>query len=111
MANEVQKQEIDDKVTALVATRYGGDYRAAFAHYDTDGNGTIDKVELKALLKDAGVGSGLTRWAWAKGIMDAMDSNGDGAISWAEFEAVFRATSPEVNTTSSLGRDEARDLR
>ena len=91
MANEEKRQEIDDKVTALVLTRFGGDYRAAFAHYDTDGNGTIDKDELKALLKDAGIGSGLTRWAWAKGIMSEVDANADGSISWAEFEAVFQA--------------------
>jgi Ca2+-binding EF-hand superfamily protein len=91
MASDEQKQEVDDKVTALVATRFGGDYRAAFAHYDADGNGTIDKDELKALLKDAGIGSGLTRWAWANGIMGVVDSGRDGAISWAEFEAVFRA--------------------
>ena len=91
MASEEQKQEIDDKVTALVANRFGGDYRAAFAHYDADGNGTIDKDELKVLLKDAGIGSGLTRWAWAKGIMGEVDTSGDGAISWEEFEAVFRS--------------------
>lgn len=90
MASEEQKQAVDDKVTALVATRFGGDYRAAFAHYDAYGNGTIDKDELKALLKDAEIGSGLTRWAWAKGIMAEVDTSGDGAISWAEFEAVFR---------------------
>ena len=42
MADEDEEQEIDDKVTALVKTRFGGDYRAAFAHYDADGNGTID---------------------------------------------------------------------
>ena len=90
MASEEQKQEIDDKVTALVANRFGGDYRAAFVHYDADGNGTIDNNELKILLKDAGIGSGLTRWAWAKGIMGVVDTSGDGAISWAEFEAVFR---------------------
>jgi hypothetical protein len=34
MTSEAQKQEVDDKVTALVATRFGRDYRAAFAHYD-----------------------------------------------------------------------------
>jgi Ca2+-binding EF-hand superfamily protein len=90
MASEDQRREIDDKVTALVTTRFGGDYRAAFAHYDADGNGTIDKDELKALLNDAGIGSGLTRWAWAKGIMAEVDASGDGSISWAEFEAVFK---------------------
>ena len=91
MANEDQRQGIDDKVTALVKTRFGGDYKAAFAHYDADGNGTIDKDELKALLKDAGIGSGLTRWAWAKGIMGEVDTGGDGSISWTEFEVVFKS--------------------
>ena len=93
MANEDKRREIDEKVTALVKSRFGGDYRAAFAHYDADGNGVIDRDELKALLKDAGIGSGLTRWAWAKGIMGEVDTSGDGAISWAEFEAVFQAGS------------------
>jgi Ca2+-binding EF-hand superfamily protein len=90
MASGEQRQEIDDKVTALVQTRFGGDYRAAFAHYDGDGNGTIDKDELKPLLKDAGIGSGLTRWAWAKGIMGEVDTNADDSISWTEFDAVFK---------------------
>ncbi|HVK10522.1 MAG TPA: EF-hand domain-containing protein [Gemmataceae bacterium] len=89
MASAEQKRELDEKVTALVRTRFGADYRAAFTHYDADGNGTIDKDELKALLSDAGIGSGLTRWAWASGIIEAVDTDGDGGISWAEFEAVF----------------------
>jgi Ca2+-binding EF-hand superfamily protein len=91
MASEEQRQEIDDKLTALVTTRFGGDCRAAFAYYDADGNGTIDKDELKTLLKDAGIGSGLTRWAWAKGIMGEVDTNADGGISWEEFEAVVQS--------------------
>lgn len=90
MANENKRQEIDDKLTELVRTRFSGDCKAAFAHYDADGNGTIDTDELKSLLKDAGIGSGLTRWAWAKGIMDMVDTNRDGGISWSEFEAVFQ---------------------
>jgi Ca2+-binding EF-hand superfamily protein len=94
VASDEQRQEIDDKVTALVKAKFGGDYRAAFAHYDADGNGTIDRDELKALLKDAGLGTGLTRWAWAKGIMGEVDRDGDGAISWAEFERVFEGNKP-----------------
>jgi hypothetical protein len=47
----------------------------------------ISKDELKALLSDAGIGSGLTRWA--SGIIEVVDRDGDGGISWAEFEAVF----------------------
>lgn len=90
MASEANRQELDEKVTALVGTRFGGDYRAAFDHYDADGNGEIDSDELKALLKDAGVGSGLTRWAWAKGVMEEADADQNGTISWAEFEALQR---------------------
>ncbi len=94
MASAELKRELDEKVTALVRARFGGDYRAAFTHYDADGNGTIDKDELKALLSDAGIGSGLTRWAWANGIIQAVDQDGDGGISWAEFEAVFEGRRP-----------------
>jgi len=47
----------------LVATRFGGDHCAAFGHYDANGDGKITPGELKALLSDAGFGSGLTRWA------------------------------------------------
>ena len=90
MASDEQKRELAEKVSALVATRFGGDYRAAFGHYDADRNGTISKDELKTLLADAGIGSGLTRWAWANGIIEAMDTDGDGTISWDEFDAVFQ---------------------
>jgi Ca2+-binding EF-hand superfamily protein len=89
MASVENKRELEEKVTALVKSRFGGDYRAAFGHYDADGDGAISKAELKALLKDAGIGSGLTRWAWAEGVIDELDADGDGHISWAEFDAVF----------------------
>ncbi len=89
MASEEQRRELEGKVAALVGSRFGGDYRAAFGHYDADGDGAISKGELKALLKDAGVGSGLTRWVWADGVVEELDADGDGHISWAEFEAVF----------------------
>lgn len=94
MASAEQKQELENKVTELVVSRFGGDYRAAFKHYDTDGNGTISKAELHALLSDAGIGNRLTRGAWASGILAEMDTDGDGAISWAEFEAVFEGDKP-----------------
>ena len=94
MASEADKLEVEKKVSALVAARFGGDYRAAFSHYDSDTDGTIRKDELKVLLADAGIGSGLTRWAWASGILDELDKDGDGGISWAEFDAVFRGGKP-----------------
>ncbi len=48
----------------------------------------IDNDELKALLKADWIGSGLTRWAWAKGVMDEADADKSGTISWAEVEAL-----------------------
>jgi Ca2+-binding EF-hand superfamily protein len=92
VASEDNKRELEEKVTALVAARFGGDYRAAFTHFDANRDGVIDNDELKALLKDAGIGSGLTRWAWAKGVIDEADADTSGTISWAEFEALKGGT-------------------
>jgi hypothetical protein len=88
MASERQKQELREKVSALVGTEFGGDYTVAFRHY-ADGGGKVGKGGVKAVLKDAGIGSILTRWAWITGIMKEVDEDGDGLISWPEFAAVF----------------------
>jgi hypothetical protein len=69
MASDEQWREIDEKMTALVRVRFDEDFWAAFAHSDANGNGMIDNdalKELKELLRDAGIGIGLTRWVWAK---------------------------------------------
>jgi Ca2+-binding EF-hand superfamily protein len=95
MATEAQKREIDEKITALVRTRFGGDYRIAFAHYDSDRNGVLGAPELKMLLADARIGNVLTRRAWAKGILSAVDTDGDGGVSWDEFQTVVRDNEPE----------------
>ena len=84
MASEENRRELEEKVEALVKSLFGGDYRTAFGHYDAD-----SKDEMKALLSDAGIGRGLTRWAWAKGVIGEVDTSGDGNISWDEFAAVF----------------------
>ena len=93
VANEAQKRELEEKLRVLVTTRFGGNYRAAFGHYDVNQDGSISKDELKMLLSDAGVGSGLTRWAWANGIIEELDKSGDGQISWEEFTKVFDGVS------------------
>jgi Ca2+-binding EF-hand superfamily protein len=91
MASEEAERELKGKVAALVAARFGGDYRAAFGHYDANSDAAISTDELKALLGDAGVGSSWTRWAWAAGIVGELDTDGDGVISWPEFAAVLAA--------------------
>jgi len=91
MASKAQEQELTNKVTQLIADRFGGDYQKAFDHYDNDKkDGKISKGELGELLKDAGIGNWLTRGAWADGIIAALDADKDGTISGPEFEAVLK---------------------
>ena len=84
-----EQQELVDKVKALMSGKFGGTDAAAmrrlFDAYDRDGDGKIDPGELEGLLKDAGVGNGLTRGAWIKGIVGALDTSGDRKIDWDEF--------------------------
>jgi Ca2+-binding EF-hand superfamily protein len=86
MGNE--QQELVDKVRALMVKNYGSDDEASlrklFDAYDSDHDGKIGKKELEALLKDAGIGNGLTRGAWVKGVIGALDENDDNLIDWAE---------------------------
>ena len=44
------------------------------------------------MLEDAGVGSWLTRGAWADGIIGELDKNKDKSISWEEFEALLQGS-------------------
>ena len=85
-------RELKTKVGGLVASRFAGDYKAAFKHYDADKDGGVDKAELGHLLSDAGVGNGLTRGTWASRIIEKLDGSGDGKIEWNEFESVFSAS-------------------
>ncbi|HEX5063740.1 MAG TPA: EF-hand domain-containing protein [Kofleriaceae bacterium] len=84
--------ELKQKVQRLVTSKFGGDYKKAFDHYDGDQDGKMTKDEIKQMLSDAGVGNGLTRGAWADGILKKLDMNHDSGVQWGEFESVFKAT-------------------
>jgi hypothetical protein len=88
-AEDDHERELKTKVGALVQSKFGGNYKAAFEHYDADKSGSVDKNELVHLLAEAGVGSGITRGTWASRIIAKLDANADGAIEWSEFESVF----------------------
>jgi Ca2+-binding EF-hand superfamily protein len=83
-----RRAELVKKVSALVGRYYRNDWTAAFAAYATDGKVTSDG--LVKLLRDAEVGNMVTRNAWARGVLDALDADRDDAISWDEFWKVFR---------------------
>ena len=56
---------------------------AEFKKYDKDGNGTIDKDEFKSLMKSLGYSDE----SQFDGAMRALDTSGDGKISFPEFLA------------------------
>lgn len=84
-----EEQELMDKVTRLVDSRYKSDWRRAFDSY-AGATSTVDRDRLIDLLEDAGIGNWATRGVWADGILAKMDRNGDKRISWGEFEALLR---------------------
>lgn len=85
--------ELVGKVQKLMNERFGGTDSAAraklFAAYDHDGDGQVDRDELKKLLADAGVGNGLTRGVWVSGVISKLDHDASGTISYAELESIF----------------------
>jgi calmodulin len=84
--------EIDfEEFLLLMKSRIGErdpekELRDAFAVFDTDGSGSIDRKELKRLMKK--LGQALTE-AELDAMMDEVDTNGDGEISFAEFKAMM----------------------
>ena len=61
--------------------------RDAFAVFDTDKSGSIDRKELKRLMKK--LGQTLTEGE-LDAMMDEVDENGDGEISFEEFKALMQ---------------------
>ncbi|MBI4704276.1 MAG: EF-hand domain-containing protein [Deltaproteobacteria bacterium] len=92
MATPEQLDELKGKISGLVDTKFGGDYTKAFNHYAelSGAGGLVERTDLLQLLEDAGVGSWLSRGAWADGIMKELDTNKDKGISWEEFETVVK---------------------
>jgi len=85
------RAEVIADVTALVNSRYGGDWRKAFDAKDADGDGRLSRKEIVALLADAMDLSLLDRWAAATAILREMDADSDGCVSYREFEAKMKA--------------------
>ncbi len=91
MASKEQIQELKDKVGARIDSEFGGDWYKGYQHYaNLGGNNIVERKQLLVLLEDAGIGSWLTRGAWADGIMEELDTNTDKQLSWTEFEKVLR---------------------
>jgi Ca2+-binding EF-hand superfamily protein len=94
MLSERGRRELWDKVGTLVRTRFGGSYQVAFARYDRNQCGQIDREGLVTLLADAGVGGHWTRPDWAAAVFAEVERDGEGLISWPEFATVFGVEEP-----------------
>lgn len=84
-----EQEELVAKIKKLMEKNHGGinteSMRKLFDSYDKNSDGKISSKELEKLLKDANVGNALTRGMWIKGIVGALDQNGDKMIDWEEF--------------------------
>lgn len=95
--------EIDfEEFLILMKSRIGErdpekELRDAFAVFDTDGSGSIDRKELKRLMKK--LGQALTE-AELDAMMDEVDTNGDGEISFEEFKAMMVRTKNQQYSVS-----------
>lgn len=83
-----EKQELMDKLTHLVDSKFGGDWSKAFNHYARQAESTqhMDQAELGDLLRDAGVGDGSPSTKVVESIIKKLDSDSDNKISWEEFQ-------------------------
>ena len=86
-----EEEELKTKIQKLIKEKFDGDYQKGFHHYDkTDGKDSkIGPSALEQLLADAHVGKWMTRTLWVEGVLNALDKDKDGAISWDEFEGDF----------------------
>jgi Ca2+-binding EF-hand superfamily protein len=89
-----EQEELVAKIQRLLRKKFGDtsieSMRKLFDEYDRDKDQKISAEELEKLLKDAEVGNALTRGAWVKGVVSALDQNADKKIDWSEFTAAIK---------------------
>jgi hypothetical protein len=82
------RAEIVAKVTQYVDREFKGNWSAAFDHFDRDRDEKLSRDEVMEVLGAARIGYRATRWAIATQIVQTMDGDGDGKVSYAEFAAI-----------------------
>ena len=101
-----EEAELQTKIHKLVRDKFDGAFRKGFDHYAAV-HGEESKIgpsALERLLADAGVGNWLTRSLWVEGILNKLDKDKDGAISWNEFK-------PILDETPGTEEDRAEDRK
>lgn len=100
MMTERGRQELWGRVSALVGTRFGGSFEAAFRHYGRHPGGRTGWDGVSALLLDAGVGNWSTRTALSAEVMLDLDRDGKGRVGPAAFTAAYGR---RIETNENLG--------
>jgi len=92
-----KQKELVQKIDTHLRRKYGNSsdssQRRLFQEHDKDGDGKINSDELDGLLKAADIGSAISRGFWVRGIINRMDTDGDGMISWDEYLHAIRSAS------------------
>ena len=78
------KENILRDIHSLITEKFKSP-EGAFAHFDKNKDGALDKNEIKTLLKEAGVG-GLLRGLVAGEMIKGYDKSGDDTINSEEFK-------------------------
>ena len=81
---DAREKELVRKVQALVSKRFAGNYKTAFDNYAA--GGLMGEDGLEQLLKDANVGNFATRGTWVRAIMEKIDEDRDGVVSFSELQ-------------------------
>ena len=84
------RESVVRKVTVYVASHFGGDWKKAFDAYAVGGK--ISENAIVDLFAAAGVGYAIGRPFIADEVMKLMDADGDGFLSWEEFDKIARTT-------------------
>eukprot|EP01006_Ploeotia_vitrea_P049247 TRINITY_DN67323_c5_g6_i1.p1 TRINITY_DN67323_c5_g6~~TRINITY_DN67323_c5_g6_i1.p1 ORF type:complete len:104 (-),score=0.41 TRINITY_DN67323_c5_g6_i1:111-422(-) len=83
-----RRDDIVNKVGAMYRNRFNSDAGVMFSRYDADHNGGLASNEIYNVLVDANCDC----WAcgaWADGVIDQLDRNGDKQLPLSELRAVL----------------------
>lgn len=89
------KEIILNKIQILITNHFKTP-EAAFAFFDEDSDGKLNKSEIKDLLKQAEI-SGFIRGIVSSKLIEGYDKDGDELIDWEEFKLAIDKISEENN--------------
>jgi len=83
----LSKENILHKIQILITNHFETP-EDAFAFFDKDGDGKLNKAEIVKLLKDAEI-TGFIRGMVSSKLIEGYDKDGDDLISWKEFKSAI----------------------